>query len=210
MIGEGELVGVARPGHRRTVLRHGEHAADELRELVVFRLRAIVEEDLRDPGPVGDVGDRLAIGRPHRVQVLPFLIRDHLDGALLEVEHADAPVAESQRREVGLRSTLADERDVASIRRPLRHQVAVGILGEAREIPPIHVDRVEVGESALRAAERDLAPIRRERRADHLLQRRVEPTDDALAPDVVEIEDVLPLPLRREGKDPSVRREGAL
>ena len=104
VIRERELVGFARPRHRRAVLGHREHAADEPCELKVILRREIIEEDLRDAGAVGDERQRLAIGRPDRVEVLARLSWQNGRLALLEVVDADAPLAHAQRCEIGLRS----------------------------------------------------------------------------------------------------------
>jgi hypothetical protein len=55
----------------------------------------VVQEHLRDAGAVADEGDRLAVGRPLRVEVLAALARDRLDRVRLEVEHVHLPLAEA-------------------------------------------------------------------------------------------------------------------
>jgi hypothetical protein len=115
-VDEGQLVGLTRPRHGRTVLGERLHAADEFRQLVVLLGFEIIEEDLRNARAVADERDRLAVRRPHRVEVLAVLPGDHRDGIGLEVEQVDLPFAELEQLEVGALSAIAHEGDLAPVR----------------------------------------------------------------------------------------------
>ena len=107
-----------------------EIAAGDVRQLVVLARVEIVEEDVRRSGAIGDVRDRLAVGRPLRVQVQARLPRQHRDRARRDVEQRDAPRLESQSVEARA-VAIAGERDRLAVGRPLRLEIAEPVVRSA-------------------------------------------------------------------------------
>ncbi|HRQ77507.1 MAG TPA: hypothetical protein PLY94_02835 [Gemmatimonadaceae bacterium] len=170
----------------------------------------VEEEQLRDARTVGEEGDRLPVRRPLRVEVLARLLRQHAHFVGLEVEHGDLPLAELERLEVRLRAALRREGDPAAVRRPRGLQVAVHVVRQLPQVAAVGVDHIQVGHPVREAREHDAPPVGRPGGADHRDELRLQPPVRAVAPHVVDVEDVLAVALRREGEVAAVRRERAL
>ena len=71
----------------------------------------IIEENVRDSGPIRDERDGPSIGRPLGVDVQAGLPREHGHRPLLQIEHGDAPFGESQVGEAGAVASITREGD---------------------------------------------------------------------------------------------------
>ncbi len=209
-VGEREPVRCRRPRDRGAELREGDDSANDARELVVLPVHEIVQEDVLPAGAIGDEGDGLRVGRPHRIDVEPILSGNQLDVAAIDVIDRDLPVRKAQIREVRTRTLIRREGDHRSVGRPLRLLVRELIVRQLREILAVRIDRVEIRDAALVAGEDEMLPVRRPARADDAVQRKLD-LRDALAPlHIEQVEHFLPAAERGEGERLPIRREGAL
>ena len=207
---ERNLVGLTRPAHRGAVLRHRLYAADHPGELVVLLRVEVVQKNLCDARAVADVRNRSPVGAPHGVEVFATLRGNRLHGQRFEVEDVHAPFAEAQQVEIGHATTVADERHLATIGRPLRHQPGVPALGELPQVPAVRVNHVDVRESALAATEHELLAVWAPTRADHGVEVGVEPHHDILRLDVENVDYIFAASIRRVGEQFAVGRKGTL
>ncbi len=115
VVRERELVGLARPRDRGAVLHEGRDTAGEVGELIVTLLTKIVQEEILHAGSVGHVGERLPVGCPHGIGVVPLLTGHHLGAPRLQMVERDVPVAEAQQVEVGFWPPVAREGDDPSV-----------------------------------------------------------------------------------------------
>ena len=180
VIGEGEPVGLVRPGEAGRERRDARHAGVHVGELEDVAVAQVVQEDVADAGAVGDERERLPVGRPGRIDVLPLIhVSQQVDLAVVEVEQGDPHVAEREAVEVGFAPAIGREGDRLPVRRPGRLQVGVLVVGEPVQARPVRVDDEQIRDAAVVAGEDELfgvggpgrrrEPVQRQRDAAHLL-----------------------------------------
>ena len=86
VVHEGEHVGAAGPRNRGGLFGHRGNGTQHIGELIVLLRVKLVQENVGGAGAIGDVGQRLAVGGPLRVETPPALSIDNGDALRLEIE----------------------------------------------------------------------------------------------------------------------------
>ena len=206
---EGQPIGLARPRQRGTELGDARDAARDIRQLVMLASVHVVQEHVRYGIAVADVCNALAVGCPLRVDAQARLVRQYGDPASRHVVQADLPAAETQHVEIRLRTAVARERDRATIRRDVRHEVTIPIVGQHAETSTVHRDDREIRDTTFVRAEDDVSSIRREHGAQHTIDRQVHSSCRA-ATRAHDVEHILSVALADIRDLVPVRRKGTL
>ena len=105
-------VSEGRPRKDRRQRRDALHAGEHVGQLVNLATAQVVQKNVGDARPIGYEGEGTAVGRPHRIDVLPDLhVAQQLRHAGVEMEQRDPQIAEAQQIEIGFAAAVGHERD---------------------------------------------------------------------------------------------------